>query len=233
MDFEEFVAPTEHDAQVRMDLIRRVQSVVGRDFQGYHGAIRCFGSFPVGLYLPTADMDLVYVTDIHFGGGAEMLRASSTAMFRLAEKLKTNRQAKATQVIAKAKVPIIKFVDPTTNLPVDISFENMSGVVAQATLTKWKYQHGEHFSCLVVLTKQLLEMYNLNDNGTGGLGGLSICCLVVSFFQQNHTPENLGEAFIKFLDYYGNKFNYKRYRIVVEPKPELVRKVSEDVLIWW
>ncbi|KAJ4349786.1 uncharacterized protein N0V89_008404 [Didymosphaeria variabile] len=222
-DFYDFVAPSDHDNEVRIDLIRRVQSVIGGEFQSHRGSIRCFGSFPIGLYLPTADMDLVFVSDSHYDGGSPKLVAGKSAMYTLAKKLRFNQVAFDTFVIPKARVPIIKFKDIATGLPVDISFENMSGVIAQSTLSKWKKEHGDHFTCLIALVKQLLEMYNLNDNSTGGLGGLSICCLVASFLKLHKLPENLGQTFLQFLDFFGNKFNYGRDRIEVDP-PRIVRK---------
>ncbi|KAL1610380.1 hypothetical protein SLS60_002047 [Paraconiothyrium brasiliense] len=222
-DFYEFVAPSDHDNEVRLDLIRRVQSVIGGEFQSHRGSIRCFGSFPIGLYLPTADMDLVFVSDSYYDGGDAKLIAGKSAMYTLAKKLRFNQVAFDTVVIPKARVPIIKFKDIATGLPVDISFENMSGVIAQSTLSKWKKEFGDHFTCLIALVKQLLEMYNLNDNSTGGLGGLSICCLVASFLKLHRLSDNLGQTFLQFLDFFGNKFNYGRDRIVVDP-PRIVRK---------
>ncbi|KAF1978407.1 hypothetical protein BU23DRAFT_651147 [Bimuria novae-zelandiae CBS 107.79] len=223
MDFYDFVGPKEHDNEVRLDLIRRVHSVVSRTFQSHPGYIKCFGSFPVGLYLPAADMDLVFVTDTHYRGGPAVLNVSKSQMYKLAEKLRNSRVAKDTFVIAKAKVPIVKFTDIQTGLPVDISFENMSGLDAQGTMSKWKKQHGEHFTYLVALVKQLLEMYNLNEVSSGGIGGLSICCLVVHYLQHHPAEENFGLLFLGFLDYYGNKFNYGQYRIVIDP-PAIIRK---------
>lgn len=225
LDFYDFVAPTDHDNDVREDLIDRVRSVVGGQFQAYRGDIRCFGSYPVKLYLPTADMDLVFVTEEHFRGGPAVLTASKNQMYNLARKLKERQVAVNTLVIPKARVPIIKFTDLRTGLPVDISFENMSGLVAQGTLTGWVTKYGDSFTYLVALTKQLLAMYGLNDNGTGGLGGLSICCLVVSFLQHHRISENLGETFMQFLDYYGNKFDYGLNRIIIDP-PCVKKKVS-------
>lgn len=173
-------------------------------------------------------MDLVFVTDSHHRGGPPVLNATKNQMYNLARQLKARGLAFDTLVIPKARVPIIKFNDVRTGLPVDISFENKSGLVAQSTLHKWRTEFGDHFTYLVALSKQLLAMYGLNDNGTGGLGGLSICCLVVSFLQHHETPENLGETLIQFLDYYGNKFNYSRDRIIVDP-PSIERKVSMKI----
>lgn len=229
-DFYDFISPSDYDNEVRLDLIRRVQSVIGGEFQSHRGSIRCFGSFPIGLYLPTADMDLVFVSDSHYDGGPERLQPGKNAMYNLARKLKFNQIAFDTLVIPKARVPIIKFKDIATGLPVDISFENMSGVIAQKTLGKWKKQYGDHFTCLIALVKQLLEMYDLNDNSTGGLGGLSICCLVASFLQLHKLPDNLGQTFLQFLDFFGNKFDYGRDRIVVDPA-RIVRKVSRSTLL--
>ncbi|KAJ4305117.1 hypothetical protein N0V90_000647 [Kalmusia sp. IMI 367209] len=189
--------------------------------------IRCFGSFPIGLYLPTADMDLVYVSDsLNNGGAAVLPQPKYGKMKNIADKLVRMGVASydpSPLIISKARVPIIKFNDAVTRLPVDISFENFSGVTAQETMAQWREQYPDHMIFLIAIVKQFLVMRNLNEVATGGLGGLSIICLVVSFLQLNKVSDNLGEALLHFLDYYGNEFNFARDRIIMDP-PRVVPK---------
>lgn len=173
-------------------------------------------------------MDLVYVSDRHYNGGPPVVDmsqrgANKNLLYKAANRLKsTGMDAHGCQVI-QAKVPIIKFVDRITRLQVDISFENLSGVQAQATFDEWKHQYPDVIY-MVALLKQFLVMRGLNEVHTGGLGGFSIVCLVVSYIQHSKKAENLGECFIGFLKYYG-EFDLARKRIQMHP-PAIVEKVS-------
>jgi non-canonical poly(A) RNA polymerase PAPD5/7 len=191
--------------------------------------VLCFGSFPAALYLPTADMDLVYVSDKHYNGGPPVVdlsgRGSSKALLHKAAKrlVDTHMSVDRPQVIP-ARIPIIKYTDRLTGLQVDISFENLSGVQAQATFARWKHQYPDMIF-MVALLKQFLVMHGLNEVHTGGIGGYSIICLIVSYIQHHPKPDNLGECFLGFLKYYGN-FDLSSKRIQMEP-PAILQKVSE------
>lgn len=135
-------------------------------------------------------------------------------------------------VIAKAKVPLVKYIDHLTKLKVDISFENDTGVIANHTYRAWQSEFPA-MPVLVTLIKQYLLMRNMNEVHTGGLGGFSVACMVVSLMQNmpsltfGHTDPmaNLGELFITFLDFYGNKFNLRTTGIELNP-PKYFAKVS-------
>lgn len=228
LDFYHYVAPTDENHRKRQDVITRVEWAMGkRLFAPDIGGIRCFGSYPKSLYLPTADMDLVYVSDRYVNGGPPVLLNKPAKIMRAAARNLLDRGI-ATQyplVIAKARVPILKFKESYTGLPVDVSFENLSGLVAQDTMSRWLEQFPDHMIYLVAIIKQFLVMRDLNEVASGGLGGLSTICLVVSFLQLHNVPDNLGEALLQFFDFYGNRFNLARDRIVMDP-PEIKRKVS-------
>ena len=128
------------------------------------------------------------------------------------------------QVIFHAKVPIIKFIDQMTDIQVDVSFENETGLIANETFNTWKQQ----FPAMPILTtfmKQFLKMRGLDEVMNGGLGGFSITCLVTSLLQNlprvqsgEVAPEqNLGEILLEFLDLYGNQFDLTRTGISMNP----------------
>ncbi|KAL6702763.1 hypothetical protein ACN47E_000947 [Coniothyrium glycines] len=234
LDFYDFVAPQPYEHELRNELVNRVNNALGnRRFPQDTGRILCFGSFPAGLYLPTADMDLVYTSDRYYNGGPPALDfsrkgAHKNLLYKASNKLKDTRMCKGQPiVIATAKVPLIKFVDSYTHLQVDVSFENLSGVQAQATFAHWKQQYPDMIY-LVALLKQFLVMHGLNEVHTGGIGGFSIICLVVSYIQHAPKPNNLGECFVGFLDYYGNKFDLATQRIQMNP-PAVVKKTRYGI----
>ncbi|KAH6616761.1 hypothetical protein C7974DRAFT_416878 [Boeremia exigua] len=233
LDFYDFVAPQPYEHDVRHRLVQRVQQALGTQrFPQDTGRILCFGSFPAGLYLPTADMDLVYTSDRFYQGGPAAMDFSNkgvvnSTLRKAARRLETVRIATNVLCITKAKVPIIKFVDRVTNIHVDISFENLSGVQAQATFQQWKHDYPDMIY-MVALLKQFLVMRGMNEVHTGGIGGFTIICLVISYFQHNKKPENLGDCFLGFLDYYGNEFDLRTQRIQMHP-PAIIRKNGYDV----
>lgn len=232
LDFYDFVAPQPFEHNQRNLLVNRVNSALGnRRFPNENGRVLCFGSFPAGLYLPTADMDLVYVSDRHYNGGPPVVDlsvrgSSKSLLYKAARRLQDAYMAADRPLVIPARIPIIKYKDRVTNLQVDISFENLSGVQAQATFASWKQQYPDMIY-MVALLKQFLVMHGLNEVHTGGIGGYSIICLIVSYIQHSPKPENLGECFLGFLKYYGN-FDLSRKRIQMNP-PAIVEKTAWGV----
>ncbi|KAK3116443.1 hypothetical protein LTR53_003169 [Teratosphaeriaceae sp. CCFEE 6253] len=234
-DFYEFVRPHAYEEAVRRNLIVRVE----RGIQSSNGKgaakvkVHCFGSFAAGLYLPTADMDLVAVSPEYMGGSRGIYCQSTSQMYKLKSHLEYNGVAPpdSVAVVGRAKVPIIKFPDKTTGLKVDISFENDSGIVANRTFEQWKRAYPA-MPVVVVLVKQLLAMRGLNEVFTGGIGGFTTICLVVSMLQlmpelQADTldpRQHYGELLMTFLDLYGNKFDVRSTGIRMDP-PSYFNKI--------
>ncbi|KAF2274105.1 uncharacterized protein EI97DRAFT_451909 [Westerdykella ornata] len=240
LDFGDYVLPGGHEHNVRMEMVGRIERCVAGRGAVFPGScrIKCFGSFPTHMYLPTADMDLVLVSDQHFHGGpkifdVERRRQVSSVLYTAERLLRRSRIATATQVIAKAKVPIIKFVDVATGIKVDLSMENLTGVAAQQTFKQWKDKESD-LATLVVLVKQFLFMRGLNDVHTGGLGGFSITCLVYAFLRTARSREesegivNLGKLFMGFLDFWGNQFQLATQRLVMHTDPPTI--VPKDTI---
>ncbi|KAI7627811.1 hypothetical protein KC346_g560 [Hortaea werneckii] len=236
-DFYEFVRPYPYEEAVRRDLIKRVEQCA-RTAQIQHARdvrIECFGSFAAGLYLPTADMDLVAITPAFKSYGRRMFGQTGTSMHKLAKAMQfANVAAPAgVAVITRARVPIIKFADKLSGIKVDISFENDSGLLANRTFQRWKADFPA-MPVIVVLVKQLLAMRGLNEVYTGGIGGFTIICLVVSMMQlmpelQSGSMDptmHYGDLLLNFLDLYGNKFDIHTTGIMLDP-PRYFDKENE------
>ncbi|KAF5372800.1 hypothetical protein D9757_011118 [Collybiopsis confluens] len=119
--FTNWISPSPVEDEIRGLLVDRIKSAVMSKFSD--AQVFPFGSYATKLYLPTGDIDLVIlsetmrVTDKHL-----VLRS-------LAEVIKRNGIANHVSIIAKARVPIVKFVTSIGHIPVDISVNQGNGTV--------------------------------------------------------------------------------------------------------
>ena len=223
IDFFNRFKPTRVEEEMRGALAADLREAVQRIWPD--ADILSFGSFPAGLYLPTADMDLVFVSKNYMDGGYAKYSTKSV-LWRFRDFLERERIAapNSIEVISKAKVPLVKYIDLYTGLRVDVSFENDTGVIANKTFQEWKTTFPA-MPILVTLIKQFLAMRGLNEPVNGGIGGFTVTCLVVSLLQHmpqvqsgNMIPENhLGEILMEFFDLYGNELNVTTTAIQLKP----------------
>ncbi|KAH8899849.1 hypothetical protein GQ53DRAFT_634353 [Thozetella sp. PMI_491] len=230
VDFYELVKPRDFEEKIRSQVVEELQAFCRRMY-GKKLSVLSFGSFPSGLYLPTGDMDLVLVSDQYTRGGAAIY-SEKRALWRLSGALRQNSMAHLNEieVITKAKVPLVKYIEKRTGLKMDISFENLTGVQAIKTFKAWKEQYPA-MPILVTLIKHFLAMRGLNEPVNGGIGGFSVICLVVSMLQlmpqvqsgAMDPAHHYGELLMEFFDLYGNKFNYRDIAISLHP-PKYIPK---------
>ncbi|KAJ5082104.1 poly(A) RNA polymerase cid14 [Penicillium argentinense] len=217
-DFYAWIRPRDFEQIVREDLVSRLQQAFEGAYPGCQ--LRAFGSFASGLYLPVADVDLVLLSPgfqrthvPHYGLTPSQIWKFSKVLDRAGISI-----PRETEVIAHARVPIIKLVDKVTGLHVDISFDNDSGIMANETFKEWRKEFPQ-MPVLVSIIKQFLLIRGLNEVPTGGLGGFSITCMVTSFL--NHIPDpmkqNLGRLLLDFLDFYGNVHEFQDSGIRLKP----------------
>lgn len=234
MDFYEHFRPRKFEQELRQRLVTTLETAMKRGSQFNGIELRAFGSFMSGLYLPLSDMDLVVCSASLLKTSRATARCSSKNFLYQFRKFLTVQNfphVDTTEVIAKARVPLVKYVDRLTGLKVDVSFENISGISAIDTFLVWRKQYPS-MPILVTLIKQFLVMRGLNEPVNGGIGGFTVICLVVSMLQlmpqvqsRNMIPEHhLGEILMEFFDLYGNRFNYEEVAIRLSP-PGYVPKV--------
>lgn len=223
LDFYDYVRPRDFEEQVRLNLVKRIQQAIQPRFSQVQ--IKAFGSFASGLYLPTADMDLVAVSSDFLSRGYARI-ATNNQMRKFADCLTAARIVKpgSLTVITGARVPIIKLVDNETGLRVDVSFENNSGLTAQKTFEDWKQRYPS-MPIIVSLIKQFLVMRGMSEVFSGGLGGYSVICLVVSIVRRLlkskgadwDQMQHLDHILMEFLIHYGEEFDRYNTGIQMEP----------------
>lgn len=235
MDFYNYVKPRQFEQRIRDNLVDNLRKAMRRDNRNFSSAeVFAFGSFMSGLYLPTADMDLVVCSASFMRGGPPTYMSAKSWLYKFQKMLVMQRLAdqESIEVIAHARIPLVKFVDKLTGLKVDVSFENLGGVDAVDTFLSWKARYPS-MPILVTVIKHFLLMRGLNEPVNGGIGGFSVICLVVSMLQLmpqvqsgNLIPEHhLGEMLMEFLDLYGRRFRYEKNAISLTNTIGYVRKV--------
>ncbi|KAI5481873.1 DNA polymerase sigma subunit [Pseudohyphozyma bogoriensis] len=125
--FIRYISPTPVEHELRLwtiELIRRTIKSRWSDAE-----VECFGSVGTGLYLPGGDIDLVVLSPSF---PAPPLKPNSSLLHHLASLLLNSSLAEPSSllVIAKARVPIVKFTTRYGGFSVDLSVNQKNGVDA-------------------------------------------------------------------------------------------------------
>lgn len=146
-----------------------------------------------------------------------------TVLRALANTMKRAGITNNVTIIAKAKVPIIKFVTNHGRVSVDISINHINGVYAGKMVLGF-LKELPALRALVLIIKAFLVQRSMNEVFTGGLGSYSIVCLAVSFLQMHpkirrgeiDPSKNLGVLMMEFFELYGCHFNYQETGISIQ-----------------
>ena len=158
------------------------------------------------------------------------------------------------EVLAKTKVPIVKFVTSHGRISVDISVNQLNGIRA-AGIIKGFVEELPAVKPLVLIVKSFLNQRNMNEVFTGGLGSYSIVCMVTNFLQVSNHPmmtdgtmtithqilqmhpkirrcaidpmENLGVLLVEFFETYGRFFQYDQVGISLRNGGHYLNKRSQ------
>ncbi|KAK9460764.1 uncharacterized protein V1516DRAFT_677598 [Lipomyces oligophaga] len=223
LDLTEYLSLDGKATAVRGEVVAKIQKTVKRLWSD--ATVCVFGSFATNLCLPESDIDMVII----FASGK--YGDKSRLLYQLANAIKTAGIATKVEVIARARVPIIKFVDSTSGVSIDISFETYSGVVAADTIMHW-LADTPGLRELVLVVKYFVAKRAMNNVALGGLGGFAIVCMVLSFLQMHPkvasgdilADKNLGVLLIQFFELYGKHFNYDSVGISVVGSGKYFRK---------
>lgn len=201
VDFCDFLSPTQEEQASRAEAVRCVFDVI--KYIWPNCKVEVFGSFRTGLYLPTSDIDVVIL-----GSG---LKSPQIGLNALSRALSQKGVAKKIQVIAKARVPIVKFVEKRSGVAFDISFDVNGGPIAaefiKNAISKWP-----ELRPLCLILKVFLQQRELNEVYSGGISSYALLAMLMAMLQnhrecQASLERNLGLLLIHFFDFYGRKLN--------------------------
>ncbi|TKY49100.1 Non-canonical poly(A) RNA polymerase PAPD7 [Spatholobus suberectus] len=201
VDFCEFLSPTAEEKAARDMAIESVFGVIKHIWP--HCQVEVFGSFRTGLYLPTSDIDVVILKS--------GLPNPQIGLNAISKALSQRGMAKKIQVIGKARVPIIKFVEKRSGVAFDISFDIDNGPKAaeyiQEAVVKWP-----PLRPLCLILKVFLQQRELNEVYSGGIGSYALLTMLMAMLRnlclsQASAEHNLGVLLVHFFDFYGRKLN--------------------------
>lgn len=176
------------------------------------------------------DIDLVVIS--------ELMEYSRTdkVLHALANVVKRAGLTDKVTIIAKAKVPIIKFITNYGRFSVDISVNQKNGVAAGKMIKNF-LRELPALRSLVLIIKSFLNQRSMNEVFTGGLGSYSIVCLAISFLQMHpkirrgeiDPQKNLGVLVIEFFELYGWYFNYTQVGICLRDGGSYYNKIDRGL----
>ncbi|KAL4273071.1 hypothetical protein GQ457_13G003480 [Hibiscus cannabinus] len=201
VDFSDFLSPTPEEQAARDAAVHSVFDVIKYIWPACRPEV--FGSFRTGLYLPTSDIDVVILES--------GIKNPQTGLHALSRALSQRGIAKQMQVIAKARVPIVKFVEKKSGVAFDISFDVDNGPKA-AEFIKGAVQKWPQLRPLCLILKVFLQQRDLNEVYSGGIGSYALLAMIIAMLQnlcesQAYLEHNLGMLLVHFFDFYGRKLN--------------------------
>ncbi|KAL7421338.1 hypothetical protein Q5752_004223 [Cryptotrichosporon argae] len=212
--FFRYMSPTRAEFAIRQHTIELISRAIRALWP--EAEVAPFGSWQTQLYLPTGDIDLVVLTP-------RLTEANKNKLLHaLAREMRIARITDTVAVIARAKVPIIKFVTLEGRLNVDISMGQANGVSAGRIVNHYLDTLAGARE-LIMVVKAFLSQRSMNEVFTGGLGSYSVICMVISFMQVHpkvrrgeiDPAANLGTLLIEFFELYGRNFNYDTVGICI------------------
>ncbi|XP_020105990.1 non-canonical poly(A) RNA polymerase PAPD5 isoform X3 [Ananas comosus] len=180
LDFCVFVSPTPEEQASRAAAVHSVFEVIKHIWP--QCKVEVFGSFRTGLYLPTSDIDAVIIES--------KVKTPQVGLYALARALSQRSIAKKIQVIAKARVPIIKFVEKHSGIAFDISFDIDGGPKA-ADFIKDAVEKLPPLRPLCLILKVFLQQRELNEVYSGGIGSYGLLAMLIAHLQMQWGGQDL------------------------------------------
>lgn len=200
--FVRYLSPTKAERRMRTGVVTRLKKLIIELWPKCSPEV--FGSYATDLFIPTSDIDLCvkWVKD-------------PNGLFVLAREIRKARLSSYMNVIAKAKVPIIKMLDRESGCRVDICFGNINGPRNTQNALKLLKQYPLARPLMLVI-KYYIAQFGLNEVFTGGVGSYTLLLMIISFLQlrvpkvtkKKPNEVDLGALLIDFFELYGRNFNY-------------------------
>jgi non-canonical poly(A) RNA polymerase PAPD5/7 len=130
------------------------------------------------MYLPSSDIDAV-ILDSGAKSPAICLKALAITLARRGMAMKI-------QLIAKARVPIVKFEEVESGFQFDISFDVANGP-ASAEIVRENMKRFPALRPLTTVLKAFLHQRGLNEVYSGGIGSYALLCMVMAHLQLHNT----------------------------------------------
>lgn len=186
LKFVAFISPDRKDQTLREQAFCRYKEIFGKSLKpGIE--IFAFGSFATDLQIFSSDLDLAIIDKSATLHEHEQKAAARRTLKSVQKTLFRFSLAKSFNFISRAKIPLIKFVDRSSNLPFDISCQFDTKIVEAVEMTKKLMTELPNLRPLVLVLKQYLSVRNLNNPASGGMGGYGLVLMLATFLKYHPT----------------------------------------------
>ncbi|KAG0250240.1 hypothetical protein BG011_008562 [Mortierella polycephala] len=166
----------------RASLLDRLQLLFTTEFPSKGLQLLPFGSYITGLGNTWSDIDIcVFVNPGNFEPYAQHSDVTHLAQF-----LKKHGMQEVV-AIADAKVPIIKFVDPATQIKCDLNVQHPLGIY-NSQLIKTYLEIDARLGKLLYLLKYFAKGHGILDGSSGFLCSYAYILMVIVFLQGQRDP---------------------------------------------
>jgi non-canonical poly(A) RNA polymerase PAPD5/7 len=220
LDFVRWVQPTESEKHIRYLVVRTFRSAVSLLWPD--SKTICHGSTATDTFLPNGDMDFSIV------GAPE--GSQEALLGELCNHL-LNLQIVSRAKVIHAKCPIIKCVEKPFNFNVDISIDNINGILNIRRNISLMQKYKELYPLLMIL-KVFLCQEGLDEPYNGGISSNTLIHLIVYILQAAGDKEkgNLGKLLLSFFKVFGKEFNFFTTGISTRNGGVLFSRIKADRL---
>jgi non-canonical poly(A) RNA polymerase PAPD5/7 len=194
--FVRLIEPTVEEIRARERLVQRVRALVQKTFEN-GSSVEVFGSQATNLFLPTSDIDIVvYTKPLETSNnnanesktnesqqGGAVAAANNNPLHVFADALRHewgDDELSYLDIIENTKVPLVKFTHASTNVCVDVCFDQATGPPAAQLMTTY-LDALPPLRPLTFCLKQFLQARGLNEPYSGGVGSFLLQLMIVSF----------------------------------------------------
>ncbi|KAG0199979.1 Zinc finger, CCHC domain-containing protein [Mortierella sp. GBA30] len=172
--------PTEQSMMAREYLLQRLQHAFDLQFPSAGLRLMPFGSYVTGLGNLQSDIDICVYAE-HYDPFA-----SHSDVSYLAEILRLSG-LKEVRAITDAKVPIIKFVDPVTEIACDMNVQHPLGIY-NSGLIKAYLDIDVRLGKFLFVLKYFAKTHGILDGSSGFLCSYAYILMAIVFFQGQKEP---------------------------------------------
>ena len=173
-DFEQSVALSDDERRRKSEVLQRVRDALQPLWPTVD--VQPFGSFPLDLSLPHSDVDAVLVIDTKRDVAAELRDVQTVLTCMKHDSMPTFK------LIARARVPILRYTDRDRNVKVDLCINATDGVRAVAAMRRYMQHHTE-MRPLVLCLKLLMRRAGVSEVYSGGVNSYILQLMVIFFLQ--------------------------------------------------
>ncbi|KAI8852944.1 hypothetical protein BC829DRAFT_33624 [Chytridium lagenaria] len=176
--------------QTRYEFLKKLQNIINRSYHGAGVKAHLFGSSVTGLGNIGSDVDVT----LEVPGTGNPQDHPISNMYNLGKILRAAGMVKVT-VIAHARVPICKFVDPFLKLSCDVNVGNMLGIQNSKLISTY-LSLDPRVHPLIMLIKHWAKAREINNpSGGGTLSSYAYALMVINFLQIRGFLPSLQELY--------------------------------------